>query len=337
MLAEKRKYTGWLILPFLVVAVLLAAVLFYMIYMPGESIRGDSYSSGKLESMIAARLKAHVSHLADTIGERHHDNPEALAKAADYIEDQFSNSGFDVHVQHFGGNGRDFRNIIADLPGTGGDSKVLVVGAHYDSVWLSPGADDNASGVAVLLETARLLKEKSHPVTLQFVAFANEEAPFFATPLMGSRVYLDALLKSGRSIHGMMSLEMLGYFDDAANSQHYPFPLALFYPHRGNFLAFVGNLHSRTFLHDAIGAFRKARRLPSAGLAAPSQLVPDIRRSDHYTFWQEGIPALMITDTANFRNPYYHTGGDLPDTLDYDSMSRATTAIAYMLELLARP
>jgi len=228
-----------------------------------------------------------------------------------------------------------YENIIVEIEGTGTADEILVVGAHYDSVWLSPGADDNASGIAVLLETARTLLGKEFRKTVRFVAFANEESPFYATEMMGSLVHLQSILTMKENICGMISLEMLGYYSEVPDSQQYPFPLKYFYPDTGSFVAFVGNTRSRVFLRNAIGYFREAGRFPATGIAVPIALLSDIRRSDQYGFWQQGIPAFMITDTANFRNPFYHTGGDLPHTLDYDKMSRVTSAIVSMIKSLA--
>lgn len=337
MSAGKRIYTRWLFVILLFAAVLSVTVPFYMIFMPGLSVHRGFPDPDDTERVAAVRLRTHVEYLADDIGERHYQLPAALQRAADYIHDEFVHMGYAPFEQVYDGKDQRFRNVVAVSRGTQFPDQVIVLGAHYDSVWLSPGADDNASGVAVLLEVARRLQQQALKQTLHFVAFTNEESPFFNTGLMGSRVYLQRIRQEGLQVRGMISLEMLGYYDATPGSQHYPFPLSLIYPDQADFLAFVGNFDSRKFVHRAIDAFREARRLPAAGLAIPAVLVPDIRRSDQYSFWQAGIPAFMITDTANFRNPYYHTGGDLPGTLDYESMSRATTAISRMLQVLAGP
>ncbi|MCG8325157.1 MAG: M28 family peptidase [Thiotrichales bacterium] len=304
--------------------------------MPGLFLQGRLPELTQQEKSISDRLKVHVGKLAGDIGERHFRMPGALDDAANYIHQAFKEAGYSADFEEFGDNRYRFRNVFVELTGRISPDRILTVGAHYDSVWLSPGADDNASAVAVLIETARLLAGKSLDNTVRFVAFANEEEPFFATDLMGSMVNVKRSVNNGETVYAMISLEMLGYFSDETGSQKYPFPLKYFYPDTANFVAFVGNLKSRGLLRDAIRSFRAAERIPATGIAAPVALVPDVRRSDQYAFWQFGIPAIMLTDTADFRNPYYHTGGDLPQTLDYDRMSRVTTSVAGMIEFLAK-
>lgn len=318
-----------------VIAIIPVCFLFYMMSMPGELLRGPIPAQTGQEVKLSGRLKRHVWYLSGDIGERHFQEKSALDLAADYISAEFTRIGYVPEAQIFGDTENSYGNIIAEVRGTGTSGEILVVGAHYDTVWLSPGADDNASGIAVLLETARTLLGKELRKSVRFVAFANEESPFFSTEMMGSLVHVKSILTQKENIYGMISLEMLGYYSDVPGSQYYPFPLKYFYPDTGSFVAFVGNTRSRVFLRNAIGYFREAGRFPATGIAAPVVLLPDISRSDQYGFWQQGMPAFMITDTANFRNPNYHTGGDLPHTLDYDKMSRVTVAIVRMIESLA--
>ncbi len=211
-------------------------------------------------------------------------------------------------------------------------SGAIVVGAHYDTVPGSPGADDNASGVAVLIELAALLKGETLPI--RFVAFANEEMPYFQGPEMGSWTWARRARERGEPIRAMYSLEMLGYYRDAPGSQRYPPPLGLFYPDRADFIAFVGDLGARSLVRDSIRLFREKSMFPSEGVAAPA-FIPGVTWSDHWSFRSHGFPAIMITDTAFNRYPHYHLPSDTPDKLDYERMARVTLGLAAMLKDLA--
>ncbi|HSR63667.1 MAG TPA: M20/M25/M40 family metallo-hydrolase [Gammaproteobacteria bacterium] len=313
-------------------------VLFYLYLYPSWAFFDtDANSVLPEQSMIDLRenLEQHVYVLAEEIGERHFQDPTALIASIDYIRKRFADSGYNPGHHTFGGG--PYHNIVAELHGHGNLHEVLVIGAHYDTVWHSPGADDNASGVAALLEIARLLSNESHQRTLRFITFANEEQPFAEGDEMGSQVYVRSLKETNDSVVAMFSLEMLGYYSDEKGSQRYPFPLNWIYPDRGFFIGFISNLKSTALLLRSLHHFRRAATFPVQGLAVPEKLVPDIRRSDHASFWDAGIPALMITDTANFRNRYYHSIGDTPETLDYDSMTRVVAGLVSMLRSLANP
>lgn len=198
---------------------------------------------------------------------------------------------------------------------------MLIIGAHYDSFGKAPGADDNARGVAGLLELARSLKrlDGKSEIELQFVFFSNEEPPYFKTNAMGSLVHARSLENPARVL-GMISIESIGYFSDEAGSQDFPFPLSLRYPDTGNFVAFVGEIFYRGFLRDAIGGFRKNARIASEG-GAPPPLFRGTDWSDYWGYSEQGIPAIMVTDTAIFRNPHYHRQTDTADILDYVRMT----------------
>jgi Peptidase family M28 len=280
----------------------------------------------------------------------------SLRAAARLIEESFIASGYQaerhVYAEEIGGV-----NIVAEChpersEGPGGpgaressprpprslaDARddIIVIGAHYDSVFDSPGADDNASGVAALLALARRFAGSSHAKTLRFVAFANEEPPHFQTPAMGSYAYARRCHERGERIEAMLSLEMLGYFDDRAGSQQYPPPLSLFYPRTGDFIGFAGNLRSRALVRRCVKAFRKHARIGAQSAALP-ELIPQIGWSDQWSFWQFGWPGLMVTDTALFRNPHYHTARDLPPTLDYERMALVVEGLAAVISELAR-
>jgi Zn-dependent M28 family amino/carboxypeptidase len=217
--------------------------------------------------------------------------------------------------------GRVFRNIIVDKPGQSSPEETIIMGAHYDTCF-NPGADDNASGVAGVLELARLLKGEVLKRNVKFIAFTNEEPPFFLTDAMGSRVYAQAAKRDNEKIKAAVILEMIGYYSEGRNSQRYLTLLGPFYPHRGNFLAVIGNFPSRHLVAKMGKYFKQASSFPVESLIAPSCL-SGVYFSDHWSFWKEGYPAVMITDTAFLRNPHYHHDSDLPETLDYEKMSLA--------------
>lgn len=227
------------------------------------------------------------------------------------------------------------KNIEAEMTGSKKPEEIIIVGAHYDSVSGSPGANDNASGVAALLELARNFKEQSPERTLRFVAFVNEEPPYFQTEEMGSRVYARRSRERGENIVAMISLETIGYYSDAENSQVYPFPFSLFYPSRGDFIGFVSNTSSRTLVRGAIRVFREDAAFPSQGVAAPGWLT-GIGWSDQWSFWKEDYPAIMITDTAIFRYPHYHRRSDTPDKIDYDRMARVVEGVGRVVRDLGQ-
>lgn len=320
----------------LLVAALLSAfmLLYFMTSMPGARMESPLPKPTPAQALLANSLNNHVDILATVVGPRHGGLPDSLDRAGDYVTNQFRNFGYAPEEIRFGDD--RFRNIQATLPGTDRADEILVVGAHYDSAANgTPGADDNASGVAVMLEIARALAGTDLRRTVRFIAFANEENPWFGTDLMGSRISAGKSAQHGENIVGMFSLEMLGYYDDTPGSQKYPRIIRRFYPDTGNFVAFVGNMQSRPLLHQALRVFRESGVMPSEGMAAPQALVRDIRRSDNSAYWDAGYPALMVTDTSNFRNPLYHTLGDTPKTLDYTTMARLTEGLTGMVITLA--
>lgn len=282
----------------------------------------------------AGSLARHVRHLAGTIGERHHEQAGSLERAAEYIEQEFRRCRLTTVRETFGNP--TAHNLIVEIPGLTLAAEIIVVGAHYDTVWLSPGADDNASGVAAMLEIACLLSGMKPDRTLRFAAFTNEEHPFAETDDMGSRVHVRNLHARGDNIIAMYSLEMVGFYSDVPYSQKYPAPLSWFYPDQASFIAFIGNISSAVLLLKSLRHFREHTDLQVQGLMAPERWLPDIRRSDHASFWDAGIPALMVTDTAFYRNPNYHMIGDQPRTLDYNRMAAMVRGVSGMLEELAR-
>jgi hypothetical protein len=282
------------------------------------------------------RVRAHVEHLAGSLGERHVLRPRALDAARDYIVRVWEDQGHRVERQSYVAHGVPVANLEVTLPARERTGEVIVVGAHYDSAPGTPGADDNASGVAALLELSRLLAGLEARRTLRLVAFVNEEPPFFMTGEMGSSVYARRVKERGEDIHLMLSLEMLGYYSDEPGSQRYPPLFRHFYPDRGHFIGLVSNLASRRRLGELARAFREASDFPCEHTATFGW-VPGIWFSDHVSFWQLGYPAAMVTDTAYYRNPHYHQASDTPDKLDYERLAAVTSGLAGALERLASP
>jgi hypothetical protein len=277
-------------------------------------------------------LRQVVTMLSQEIGVRTWRDGDRLRRTTDYISEQFRSFGYEVSRQPFLYRGKIYDNLIAELGGRASPGKVLVVGAHYDTVRTTPGADDNASGVAGLLGIARALAGKQLEGTVRFVAFALEESPVYRSRNMGSYHYAQSLNEKKEQVEGMICLEMIGYFRDQKGSQHYPLPFfKLRYPSTGNFISMVGNLRSRTFTKGLAAGFRKASDLPLVTLNAPA-IVIGIDFSDHWSFNKFGYNALMVTDTAFYRNPHYHEPTDLPETLDYGRMAKVVEGLASAIE-----
>ncbi len=281
---------------------------------------------------ITENLKRHVTTLAEEIGERNLDHPESYAKASAYLRAQLTSYGYEVQQQGYDVEGHTVENFWATRPGT--FKEVLVVGAHYDSARGTPGADDNASGCAALLELARLAKSDPEGPTLRFVFFANEEPPYFYTSAMGSLVYAKSCQERQEKLIGMIALESMGFYSDDVGSQHFP-PGLSGYPETGNFVGFVSDLSSSSFMGRCLEGFRSAKMFPAEGLSAPSQ-IEGIGWSDHWSFWQAGYPALMVTDTAPFRNPNYHRPTDTVKTLDFESLSKVVSGLHLTLRGLTK-
>jgi Zn-dependent M28 family amino/carboxypeptidase len=300
------------------------------IRMPGTSFRGPLPPIGPEEQSIRAELARDVGELAGKIGERSFAEPESLSRAAAFVESELRSSGARVARQSYFAEGQEFCNIEATVDGGARAGEVVVVGAHYDSVMSCPGANDNASGVAALLALARRLARSRPAATIRFVAFANEEPPFFQQPGMGSLVYARRCRERGDAVVAMLSLETMGCFDDAEGSQRYPPPLGFLYPSRGDFIAFVGDFGSRALVRRAVAAFRARAEFPSEGAALPAA-IPQVGWSDHWSFRQQGYPAIMVTDTAPFRYPHYHRLLDTPDKVDYDRLARVVRGLAALI------
>jgi Zn-dependent M28 family amino/carboxypeptidase len=259
----------------------------------------------------------------------------ALQRAAEYIELRFREAGYVPRRQAYLVSGREVANIEVERVGTTRPEQIAVIGAHYDAVGNAPGANDNASGVAALLELAR--RRANGPAgsnTIRFVAFVNEEPPYFMTDAMGSLAYAARAAQRGEQIIGMISLETIGYYSDAPGSQRYPAPFHLLFPRRGNFLAMVSNIDSAPLLRRVAAAFRRATTLPAIASPVPAR-IPGVGWSDHWSFWQHGYRAVMFTDTAPYRYPHYHTRDDTPDKLDYKRLARVVTGCDEVIRVLS--
>jgi len=280
----------------------------------------------------SARLERDVRLISTNLSPRDYLHPENLDRIAVYVSEELAKAGGRVSGQPFAVDGRTYRNVTASFGPEAGER--VVVGAHYDAFGPNPGADDNASGVAGLLELGRALGQTTLPTRVDLVAYTLEEPPYFATASMGSAVHARGLAKDGIALRGMISLEMIGYFTDAADSQGYPFgALRLFYPSRGDFIGVVGNFRSTLLVHKVKSAMRAATPLPVESLAAPSFVV-GVDWSDHLNYWNAGYPAVMVTDTSFYRNKHYHTATDTADRLDYERMADVVRGVhAAVVEL----
>jgi hypothetical protein len=328
----------------LTLAVLVAAVVSafagarYLTAVPGQSHQGTLPPSSDAESATAARLLTHIRAVASK--PHNIDHYDELEKSARYIEDTLKALGYQPVPQVYEVDGRAVRNIEVVIEPAHPDAgtKTIVVGAHYDSYDDTPGANDNGSGTAAVLELARLLADLRNTGNkrIRLVLFVNEEPPYFQTPDMGSYRYAKLLAERREQVIGMISLETLGCFLDYPGSQKYPPPLGLLYPDKGDFVAFVAMTGSRELMQNLIGSFRRHTQFPSVGGVAPG-FVPGIGWSDHWSFEEFRYPAVMITDTALFRYPHYHRTTDTPDKVDVDKLARITHGVERVIREMAGP
>lgn len=309
-----------------------------MIRMPGQSFAGPLPELTAEQAAMRDRLRADLQILAGDIGERNLMVPEKLQAAAAFIERSLADAGYAVERQTVTVHDRPSSNLVVEIPGSGSRrGEIVVVGAHYDTVWDCPGADDNGSGVVAVLEFARAFAGAQPDRTLRFALFTNEEPPYFQVPAhMGSAVYAQRCKERDDDIVAMISLDAIGYYSDESGSQTYP-PLAgRLYPSEGDFIAFISDLGSRALVRDAIGAFREHARFPSHGAALPGW-ISAVGWSDHWSFWQQGYPAIMVTDTAPFRNRHYHTPRDTVETIDFDRLARVVDGLRAVTAHLVGP
>ena len=285
---------------------------------------------------IEQNLRRHVDRLAGLIGPRHLKKPKTIAATLGMLRGEWEAMGYSVAAETYDALGDEATNLMVETPGKNSlnsksSREIILLGAHYDTIAPTPGADDNASAVAVLLEVSRLLRDHLGKRTARYVAFACEEMPYFHTFSMGSQTNATRARERGDRIKAMLCLEMVGYFRDEPGSQAIPDAIPNYlrplFPQRGNFLAAVGNLRSAKLLWPLRRGFKRATRLPLFTIALPEK-IRDIRRSDNSSFWDQGYPALMLTDTSYLRNPHYHLETDTPETLDYQRMTQVTIGVA---------
>jgi Peptidase family M28 len=302
--------------------------------MPLRSYAGALPQLTPEELELRDRLSAEVTHLSVDIGDRSFLRPQSLQAANDYLASCLREDGYTVVERPYSVEGDRVNNLEASVAGTDNTLGQVIVGAHYDSVAGTVGANDNGTGVAAVLEIARLMRQMRFKRTVRFVLFVNEEPPYFQTASMGSRVYAHQLRQEGVPISAMLSIETIGYYSDEPRSQDYPPVLNLFYPSKGNFIAFVGNTDSRGLVRESVRDFRESTRFSSEGIAAPSNWA-GIGWSDQWSFWQEGYPGIMVTDTALFRYHDYHTPSDTVDKVNFDKAARVVEGISKLVEELA--
>jgi len=317
--------------------------------MPGSSWNSPTPKLDERQKELSCELKEGVESLAK-LGTRNFEHFDKMEEAAKMIETEMKASGLETSRVDYevrpallakmrgakNCDGLVFSNIVGEVRGSALPDEVIVVGSHYDSAPLGvcPGADDNASGVAATVALAKRFSKAPCKRTLRFIAFANEEPPFFWTDDMGSRACAIKSAKAKEKVLAMITPECVGYFSDEPGSQSYPYPFSLVYPDKGNFIAFVGNTSSRALVKECVGAFRENAKIPSEGAALPFA-IPGTGWSDHWSYSKEGYPSLMLTDTAPFRNPNYHTKNDTPDKLDFDRMALVVDGLEAVLKRLA--
>ncbi len=318
-----------------VIAIALVVVYFTMIRMPGRSFSGPLPPLTDAQRALAVELRAHVEALAGEIGPRCVLLPAKLRQARTYLRDSLASFGYEVREQTFIVGGVECANISVELKGSKSPAEIVIIGAHYDSCFDTPAANDNASGCAATLAIARRFVDRPVDRTVRFVFFVNEEPPYFQTGDMGSFVYAQSCKQRGENIVAMLSLETIGYYSDEPGSQTYPVkPLGLVYPTTGNFIGFVGNWDSRKLVRQAIGSFRGHAAFPSEG-GALLGWIEGVGWSDHWAFWQFGYPAVMVTDTAPYRYPHYHQRSDTPEKLQYEAFSRVVEGLEAVVGDLA--
>ena len=358
---ERLKWFKRIGFTVLVLALVAVAAGHYYVTKQVRWLPGESFSRIPTQDLqqLEHALEVHIQALAGEIGERSLYKPAAMRAAESYVTEQFASFGLDPQIQHYSVEAEliqqtterlrrhygswlheqlpvypnelgdaALNNIWVEIPGSVNPERLLVVGAHFDSVGNSPGANDNGSGVAALLELARALSSAHPQVTVILVALSAEELPIGGVAgESGSSVFLDDLLERNRMPFGMISLETMGFYSDEEGSQKYPAPLDYYYPSQGNFVAFVSDSTSREFVRDFGGRFREHAEIASQGATLPASLVADVLRSDHETFVLRGIPGMMVTDTANFRYPHYHKSSDTFDKVNIEKLARVVQGL----------
>lgn len=313
----------------LLLGVLFLAALAWMTQMPGHAWEGRSPSADLLTRQMAVTLQQHVQTIARV--PHHAQELQALQQVQTYLTEKLTDLGYEVKTEAVPGGLAPVYNLVVELPpqttGTR-QPRWLVIGAHYDSVPDGPGADDNGSGVAALLVLADQLRtiEPARQIGIRMIFYVNEEDPYFQTATMGSLVNAQLSTAKAEQLIGMLSLETIGYFSDTPGSQHFPWPFSWIYPDTGDYIALVGDLSARQWVSDVTQRMRMHAQIPIHGGVAPAW-IEGVDWSDHWSYSQHGVPALMVTDTAPNRNPHFHTANDTVDTLDY-------VRLAYLVKAL---
>ena len=303
--------------------------------MPGKSFRGDLPEATESQIALQSRLRRDVEKLAGDIGDRNVLAYGEYTEAANYIQREFESFGYTVERQTYQAEGRDCWNIEVEIRGSSKPDEIVIIGGHYDSVFGCPGANDNATAVAAVLELSRNFARKTPVRTLRFVAFANEEPPFFQTDLMGSMVYAKRCRDRNENVVAMIALDGLGYYSDEKGSQNYPFPFSMLYPSTANFIGFVANNASHKLLRNAIRSFRENAQFPSEGVLMP-EFIQGAGWSDHWSFWQYDYPGIMVTDTLPFRYHHYHTAEDTIDKINFDRFARVVEGLRQVIAELVQ-
>jgi aminopeptidase-like protein len=280
------------------------------------------------------RLRAHVCKLSEEIGDRNLSSYNKLVETAQYITRQLEHYAYKVHFQRYWIDGKEIKNIIAERKGSTTPQEIIVVGAHYDTCF-NPGADDNASGVAGLLELARFLKDKTAERTIELVFFVNEEPPFFKSEYMGSRVFAREAKRKNKNIKAVIVFDMIGYYTNEINSQRYPPIAGLFFPNKGNYIGVFGNLKSSHLVSNVANSFKRHSAFPVQSIAF--DFIPGIDFSDHWSFWQEGYQAAMVSDTAFLRHNNYHRSTDTWEKLNYEAMACVVEGFSSVVHELVNP
>ncbi|MEM7348817.1 MAG: M28 family peptidase [Chloroflexota bacterium] len=320
-----------IILAVILIIIILCLTLWFVVTQPLFWVQSSPSSA----TVDPARLETHVQQLSEEFIPRDYKHPENLDRTASYIRTEFEQTSGRVSEQPYEVDGEVYRNIILRFgPDTG---ERIVIGAHYDAFDIHPGADDNASGVAGLIELAHLLDQAPLSAPVELVAYTLEEPPFFRTNGMGSAVHADDLKAQGISIQLMIALDMIGYFSDSPNSQHFPVAvLRYFYPTEGNFIAVIGRLNGGADTRYVKRVMRRTTDLPVYSFNVPPQLIPGVDFSDHLNYWRHDYPAVMVTDTAFLRNRHYHTPDDTLEKLDYDRMAKVVVGVYEVIVELAQ-
>ena len=307
---------------------LLVAVITFATFAFGQDNADEPSVDHAPKAGSSTRLREIISHLSERIGERNLSRPKKLNETVTYVQKMLESMGYSIDRQSFSVSGIECHNLIAEVVGSVSPKEIVLICAHYDSARGTPGANDNGTGVAALIEIAEQLRGKQFTRTVRLVAFANEEPPYFQRDgLMGSWVYAKACRARGDDLKIVMSLETLGYYTDEPQSQKYPPLLAVLYPSTGNFIGFVSNVESRQQLTDTVKIFRKHCKVDAQIAALPGDL-KGVGWSDHWSFWQEGYSGIMVTDTAPFRYPHYHEATDTIDKIEFVRYSQVVDGLA---------